>query len=150
MYIIYYIHRYILCNVYTIHIIPWCWCWLLLLASYKKAGKPSSHSYNVKVVNDLTNEDHLSFIGKLPVCEEDCILSEWAEWGPCSESCGSDGQQVSLLFVYYLCTYLFIMKTQVVFVFVFDFNLNFFTWKFHQSIINLLFVKSSIFYLIRI
>ena len=75
-------------------------------ASYKKARKPSSHSYNVKVVNDLTNEDHLSFIGKLPVCEEDCILSEWAEWGPCSESCGSDGQQVSLLFVYYLCTYL--------------------------------------------
>ena len=56
----------------------------------------------VKVVNDLTNEDHLSFIGKLPVCEEDCILSEWAEWGPCSESCGSDGQQVSFLFVYYL------------------------------------------------
>ena len=93
-----YISRYILCNVYTIHIIPWCWCWLLLLASYKKAGKPSSHSYNVKVVNDLTNEDHLSFIGKLPVCEEDCILSEWAEWGPCSESCGSDGQQVSFLF----------------------------------------------------
>ena len=93
-------------------------------ASYKKARKPSSHSYNVKVVNDLTNEDHLSFIGKLPVCEEDCILSEWAEWGPCSESCGSDGQQVSLLFVYYLCTYLFIMKTQVVF---FYFNLNFFT-----------------------
>ena len=36
------------------------------------------------------------------MCEEDCILSEWAEWGPCSESCGSDGQQVSFLFVYYL------------------------------------------------
>jgi len=30
---------------------------------------------------------------KLPICEEDCVLSEWGAWGPCSESCGSDGQQ---------------------------------------------------------
>ena len=121
MYIIYYIHTYITKPyiVYTIlqHIIPWCWCWLLLLASYKKVRKPSSHSYNVKVVNDLTNEDHLSFIGKLPVCEEDCILSEWAEWGPCSESCGSDGQQVSFFFVYYLLVLTYIYSQVVLFLF---------------------------------
>ena len=50
------------------------------------------------------------------MCEEDCILSEWAEWGPCSESCGSDGQQVSFLFVYYL-VYLPIYSQVVLFLF---------------------------------
>ena len=24
-------------------------------------------------------------------CPNDCVLSEWEEWGPCSKSCGSDG-----------------------------------------------------------
>jgi len=31
---------------------------------------------------------------RLPACPEDCRLSSWEEWGPCSHSCGSDGTQV--------------------------------------------------------
>ena len=34
-----------------------------------------------------------NFSGKLPVCEEDCVLGPWGEWQACSESCGSDGVQ---------------------------------------------------------
>mgnify|MGYP001253725459 FL=1 len=36
------------------------------------------------------------FAGKLPLCEENCVVSEWAEWGACSQSCGSDGVQERL------------------------------------------------------
>jgi hypothetical protein len=31
--------------------------------------------------------------GRLPVCYQDCILGDWEEWSPCSQSCGSDGVQ---------------------------------------------------------
>lgn len=35
----------------------------------------------------------VSTSGKLPACEEDCLLGNWGEWQACSQSCGSDGVQ---------------------------------------------------------
>jgi len=30
---------------------------------------------------------------RLPPCTDDCQLSSWGSWGPCSQTCGSDGTQ---------------------------------------------------------
>lgn len=31
---------------------------------------------------------------RLPPCPEDCSLSHWEDWGPCSNTCGSKGTQI--------------------------------------------------------
>lgn len=43
-----------------------------------------------------SQKNHIDISGKLPLCEENCVVSEWAEWGACSQSCGSDGVQERL------------------------------------------------------
>jgi len=30
---------------------------------------------------------------RLPPCQDDCKVTTWEEWGPCSQTCGSDGTQ---------------------------------------------------------
>ena len=37
---------------------------------------------------------HVTVLGNLPGCQEDCGLGEWGEWSECSQSCGQDGVQV--------------------------------------------------------
>ena len=31
---------------------------------------------------------------RLPPCPDDCKVTTWEDWGPCSRTCGSDGTQV--------------------------------------------------------
>ena len=44
---------------------------------------------------------------RLPPCQDDCKVTTWEEWGPCSQTCGSDGTQVRVAeVVFHICNVL--------------------------------------------
>lgn len=46
--------------------------------------------------NNNGSHSNVFFSGRLPPCQEDCLLGKWGEWSACSNSCGEDGTQERL------------------------------------------------------